>query len=506
MSRSGSRTSAMRRTATGLCFIGPNLIGFLTFTLFPLALSLVMAMTNWDLKRHNMFRDEPLRFVGFEHIVRLVTEPDFARYLGNTLFLMMGIPFGVAGSLGAAMLLSQDLRGSRQAMALRLIVSLILVVSVALLAAMGAGIAAIIVLLLGVVAAIQIGGKTVYRTLFYLPHITAGVATFLLWKKLYSPHTGPINTVLAPMLDGLGQVVANTPPGLWWSLGWVLLLLGVVLTGWLLGWLVGRWRDAEVGIAVVGLTMLLLLAPWLVGLWWAGPWAEHGGGFERAALAGLLLIVLLVNGWRAVGAERPEAIGPPRSTEGFGDALMLGLGVMVGLFVLIGLAAVVRHLPGMVFDSDTPGLAPPDWLNNYHWAKPSLMIMAFWSAVGSNNMLLYLAGLSNIPPELYEAADIDGARRFQRFWHVTWPQLAPVTFFILIMSTIAGLQGGFEMARAMTQGGPAGATTTLSYYIYIEGFETGKLGFASAVAWALFLLIFAVTLINWRFGNRYVND
>jgi multiple sugar transport system permease protein len=493
-----------------LCFIGPNLIGFATFTLFPLVLSLVMAMTNWDLSRHNMFRDEPLRFVGFEHIVRLVTEPDFARYLGNTLFLMMGIPFGVAGSLGAAMLLSQDLRGSRKAMVLRLIVSLVLVVSVAVLAAMGAGIAAIIVLLLGVVAAIQIGGnfggQTVYRTVFYLPHITAGVATFLLWKKLYSPHSGPINAVLAPLLDGLSRVVANTPPGLWWSLGWLLLLLGVVLTGRLLGWLVGRWRDAEVGLAVVGLTVLLVLVPWVVGLGWGWLWTGEGGSIERLVLVGLLVVVLLYNGWRALGTERPEAIGAPRPTEGFGDALMLSLGVMVGLFVLIGLTAVVRALPGMVADADALGLAPPNWLNDYHWAKPSLMIMAFWSAVGSNNMLLYLAGLSNIPQELYEAADIDGARRFQRFWHVTWPQLAPVTFFILIMSTIAGLQGGFEMARAMTQGGPAGATTTLSYYIYIEGFETGKLGFASAVAWALFLLIFTVTLINWRFGNRYVND
>jgi multiple sugar transport system permease protein len=121
-------------------------------------------------------------------------------------------------------------------------------------------------------------------------------------------------------------------------------------------------------------------------------------------------------------------------------------------------------------------------------------------------MLLYLAGLSNVPQHLYEAADVDGASRFQKFWHVTWPQLAPTTFFIVVMSMIGGLQGGFEMARTMTQGGPAGSTTTLSYFIYTEGFETGRLGYSSAVAWALFGLVFTVTLINWRFGNRYVND
>jgi multiple sugar transport system permease protein len=121
-------------------------------------------------------------------------------------------------------------------------------------------------------------------------------------------------------------------------------------------------------------------------------------------------------------------------------------------------------------------------------------------------MLLYLAGLSGIPKSLYEAAEIDGARGFTRFWHVTWPQLAPVTFFIFVMSMIGGLQGGFEMARTMTQGGPAGATTTLSYFIFSEGFETGRLGFASAVAWAMFVLVFAITLFNWKFGGRYNED
>jgi len=121
-------------------------------------------------------------------------------------------------------------------------------------------------------------------------------------------------------------------------------------------------------------------------------------------------------------------------------------------------------------------------------------------------MLLYIAGLTNIPPELYEAADIDGASPRQRFWNVTWPQLAPITFFIFIMSVIGGLQGGFEMARTMTQGGPAGSTTPLSYFIFTQGFETGRFGSASGVAWALFALVLSVTLINWKFGSRYVND
>jgi multiple sugar transport system permease protein len=199
-------------------------------------------------------------------------------------------------------------------------------------------------------------------------------------------------------------------------------------------------------------------------------------------------------------AERP--FNAPAG-EGLGSALIFSVLLMVGQFVLLGLGAVMHNLPSMAGDG---GLEPPNWLSDPAWAKPALMLMALWAAIGSNNMLLYLAGLSNVPGELYEAASIDGAGWFAKFWHVTWPQLAPITFFIVVMSMIGGLQGGFEMARTMTQGGPAGATTTLSYYVYTEGFETGRLGYAAAVTWTLFGLVFVITMFNWKFGNRFVND
>lgn len=175
---------------------------------------------------------------------------------------------------------------------------------------------------------------------------------------------------------------------------------------------------------------------------------------------------------------------------------------LVPMFMLIGFAAAIASLPA--FSAD--GLQPPEWLSSYDWAKPAIMIMGLWGAIGSNNMILYLAGLSNVPPELEEAADIDGASPFQKFWHVTWPQLAPITFFIVVMTVIGGLQGGFEMARTMTGGGPWGSTTTLSYFIYNEGFATGRLGYSSAISWVLFIMVFSITMINWKFGSKYVND
>jgi multiple sugar transport system permease protein len=189
--------------------------------------------------------------------------------------------------------------------------------------------------------------------------------------------------------------------------------------------------------------------------------------------------------------------------QGFGSAVVLAGALAAVQMILLGIARVFANLRPMAADG---GLEPPTWLNDYYWAKPALMIMGFWAAIGSQNMLLYIAALGNVPQELYEASDIDGASRFQRFWHVTWPQLAPTTFFIVVMSVIGGLQGGFEMARTMTAGGPAGSTTTLSYFIFTEGFETGRLGYSSAVAWTLFAVVFVVTVFNMKFGSRYVND
>lgn len=144
----------------------------------------------------------------------------------------------------------------------------------------------------------------------------------------------------------------------------------------------------------------------------------------------------------------------------------------------------------------------PGWLIDKNWAKPAFIIMFVWASVGGFNMILYLAGLQNIPPELYEAAEMDGAGWWARLRHITVPQLAPTTFFIFVTSIIGGLQGGFEAAYIMTAGGPEGSTTTMSYYIYTQAYERLEIGYAATVSMVLFGLIFALTMINWRFGGK----
>ena len=311
-------------TITALCFLMPNFLGFCIFTLGPVLFSLGASFTNW-----NLMKTVPLLWVWLDNYVKLFQQPEFWLYFVNTGYLMLGMPIAIAGSLLFAVLLSQKLRG-----------------------------------------------VVVYRTLFYLPSFTSGVALLILWKALYNPTYGPINLFLERLSDSLGVAGFQAPE-------------------------------------------------WL------------------ASTKNLL----------SLGYERVELV-----------AGQLGLG-----------------------------------------ARDAIIIMGIWTAVGGGNMLLYLAGISNIPSDLYEAADIDGAGTWTKFRHVTWPQLAPTTFFIVIMSFIGGLQGGFEQARVMTLGGPAGTTTTLSYYIYTKAFEEFQIGYASSIAWVLFLLVFGVTMLNWRFGSRYVN-
>ncbi|MHB9037959.1 MAG: carbohydrate ABC transporter permease [Armatimonadota bacterium] len=312
-----------RALLTAMGFLLPNFLGFLVFTAVPVLFSLVVAFSSWNLQR-----TVPFRWIGVENFINLFHDPQFWLYFVNTAYFLIGIPISIAGSLFFAILLSQKVKG-----------------------------------------------MTVYRTMYYLPSFTAGVALMILWKALYNPEFGPINAAIAWISHHLS--------------------LGIDAPQWLIS-----------TKNIFGLDV------------------------ERVATT-----------WK-----------------------QWGLG-----------------------------------------ARDAIIIMGIWTGIGGSNMLLYIAALTNLPEELVEAAQLDGAGKWHVFRNVTWPHLAPTTFFIVVMSFIGGLQGGFEQARVMTAGGPAGTTTTISYYIYTKAFEEYQIGYASAISWVLFAFIFAVTIINWRLGNKEVS-
>ena len=147
----------------------------------------------------------------------------------------------------------------------------------------------------------------------------------------------------------------------------------------------------------------------------------------------------------------------------------------------------------------------PFWLHDEAWSRPALIVMSIWQTVGGYNMILYLAALQGVPRDLYDAAEVDGANGWQKFWAVTWPQISPTTFFIAIMSVIGGFQAGFDPAYIMTGGGPNGSTTTIIYYLYNNAFKWHYMGYAAAIAWVLFIIVFAFTLFQWRAFSKTVH-
>lgn len=165
-------------------------------------------------------------------------------------------------------------------------------------------------------------------------------------------------------------------------------------------------------------------------------------------------------------------------------------------------SGILNYMIDGFFDLLHLPLSAPDWLQSRVWAMPAIILMSVWKGLGYN-MVLFLAGLQGIPRHLYEAAEIDGANDWCKFRNITLPLLTPTTFFIVIISIIGSFQI-FEQAYIMTQGGPARATVTTVYYIYENGFQWYKMGYASAVAWVLFALILLVTLIQWKYQDRWV--
>ena len=147
---------------------------------------------------------------------------------------------------------------------------------------------------------------------------------------------------------------------------------------------------------------------------------------------------------------------------------------------------------------------PPRWLVDERWALAAVMIINIWTQVGYY-VAVYMAGLKNVPLDLYEAAAIDGANARQQFLYITVPMVSPTTFFLGIMGIISSFKV-FDLISVLTQGGPGNATSVMAYYIYRTAFQDFKMGYACALAWALFVVIFIVTMIQWKYQKNFTNE
>lgn len=467
-------------------FLAPNFIGFLCFTLFPVLLSFAMAFHYWTLRPH-----EEVRFVGLRNFadvlgVRALEEPQY----GVLVLYVLCVLALILGMVGLLLSNVHSWRGARG--------------GGALVCATGAA------MVLG-----AIGGSA-----------EGHAGAFAFWFSEGSQGTF-FGGVLALIC---GMAVVNREDAVWdWGVGALpgLLIALAVLGFWSLNgamWSAYEPRDARfwyyfyntlfmmmgLPIAVIGSLSLAMLLNNELPL---GTWrARVPGALVCGGLALLCWILGFGLGWENVGLFAGlvwlfAALGFLFNIVTFRTIFYLPQ-FTSGVAVYILWKSLYRPETGPInmgleagFDALGLALLPPSWLAEIAWAKPAILAMGVWIVIGGQNMLLYLAALSNVPMELLEAAEVDGASRWQRFRHVTWPQLAPTTFFITIVSVIGGLQGGFEQARVMTAGGPAGSTTALSYYIYNKMFQDLDMGYAAAISWVLFAFIFVATALNWRFGR-----
>nr|WP_212029800.1 sugar ABC transporter permease [Metabacillus lacus] len=150
------------------------------------------------------------------------------------------------------------------------------------------------------------------------------------------------------------------------------------------------------------------------------------------------------------------------------------------------------------------GIQGPTWLFDPQWTKPALILMKLWSVGGG--MLLYLASLQGVSPQMYEAAELDGASPLRQFWHITVPMITPIIFFDIVTSTIGAFQI-FQEAYVMTEngsGGPANSLLFFNLHMWNNAFRTFDMGYASAMAWILFIIVMILTFINMKLGKKWV--
>lgn len=212
------------------------------------------------------------------------------------------------------------------------------------------------------------------------------------------------------------------------------------------------------------------------------------GYMPAITILGTLFAVLLNRNLRGIKVYR-AAIFVPVITSWVAVSI-------VWRWLLNGQSGLLNYLLSQI------GIDGPIWLQDDHWALISIIAVTLWKDIGFVSIIL-LAGLQDISEDYYEAANLDGASAWSKLWRITVPMLSPTLFFVVTISLINSFQL-FDQVLIMTNGGPAGATSTIVEQVYKNAFQFNKMGFAAAQSWVLFVLIFTVTLIVQRLQRRWV--
>jgi multiple sugar transport system permease protein len=159
-------------------------------------------------------------------------------------------------------------------------------------------------------------------------------------------------------------------------------------------------------------------------------------------------------------------------------------------------SGLINQLLGLV------GIKGPLWLNSPQWSKPAMILMSLWGIGGI--IVIFLAGLQDVPEYLYEAAELDGANKLQMFWRITVPMIMPVIFFNVVTGLIAASQV-FAESYIMTAGGPLESTTFVNLKIYLLAFKDVRMGYASAMSWVMFMILVPMTILLFRISRRWMD-
>ena len=280
---------------------------------------------------------------------------------------------------------------------------------------------------------------------------------------------------------------------------------------------------------------LLWASPWILGfvLFTLGPViASLYLSFTQYTISGVPKWIGLANYTRAISGT--DALFWPSLWRTFHYALiMVPVGISLSLLIALALNQQLRLTPVLRTCYFLPSLTPvvaaaliwtwlyepefgpinwllwlvhvqgPKWLADPSTALNALMVIGLWGSVGGGTMIIFLAGLQSVPPELHEAAQIDGAGAWTRFRHVTLPMLSPTVLFNLIIGIVGALQV-FAVSIIATNGGPDYATWFFIVHLYQNGFQDFDMGYASALAWIFLVIVLALTMINLRLSNRWV--